>query len=131
MTFLGKREFRKNEDDSQYKPVTTKLWRDVATVRNLNETFVGSYRDDYQNTYDEEGECSCCSDKYSTVIILTFHVKEKRNISPCNQFLIMRWLKTGGEMHYLPLSKLQQRHTEVVDNTPAVFLPTKILELTC
>ena len=34
-------------------------------------------------------------------------------------------------MHYLPLSKLQQRHTEVVDNTPAVFLPTKILELTC
>ena len=48
VTFLGKREFRKNEDDSQYKPVTTKLWRDVATVRNLNETFVRSYRDDYQ-----------------------------------------------------------------------------------
>ena len=68
MTFLGKREFRKNKDDSQYKPVTTKLWRDVATVRNLNETFVGSYRDDYQNTYDEEGECTCCSDKYSMVI---------------------------------------------------------------
>ena len=34
-------------------------------------------------------------------------------------------------MHYLPLSKLQQQqHTEVVDNTPAVFLPSKILELT-
>ena len=64
-------------------------------------------------------------------LILTFHVKDKRSVSPCNQFLIMRWLKTGGEMHYLPLSKLQQRHTEVVDNTPAVFLPTKILELTC
>ena len=48
MTFLGKREFCKNEDDGQYKPVTTKLWRDVATVRNLNETFVRSYRDDYQ-----------------------------------------------------------------------------------
>lgn len=43
----------------------------------------------------------------------------------------MRWLKIGGEIYYLPLSKLQQQHTEVVDNTPAVFLPSKILELTC
>ena len=67
MTFLGKIEFCKNEDDGQCKPVKTKLWRDVATVWNLIETFVGSYRDDYQNSYDE-GECTCWSDKYSTVI---------------------------------------------------------------
>lgn len=68
MIFHGKREFRKNEDDGQYKSVKTKLWRDVANIWNLNETFVGSYRDDYQNSYDEEGECTCWSDKYSMVI---------------------------------------------------------------
>ena len=31
MTFLGKSELRKNEDDRQCKLVKNKLWRDVAT----------------------------------------------------------------------------------------------------
>ena len=43
----------------------------------------------------------------------------------------VRWCHTGGEMHYLPLEKLQKLETEVADNTPAAFLPSKILELPC
>ena len=42
VTFLGKSELRKDEDDSQYEPVKNKLWREVATVWNLDENFVGS-----------------------------------------------------------------------------------------
>ena len=136
VTFLGKSEFRKNEDEGQYQPVKTKLWRDVATVWNLNENFVGSYRDDYQivqNGYDEEGERTCWSDKYSTVIfnpdISRARQEKCFTMQPIPDYV--RWLKTGGEMHYLPLEKLQQLHTEVVDNTPAAFLPSTILELTC
>ena len=115
VTFLGKSEFRKNEDECQYQPVKTKLWRDVATVWNLNENFVGSYRDDYQivqNSYDEEGERTCWSDKYSTVIfnpdISRARQEKCFTMQPIPDYV--RWLKTGGEMHYLPLEKLQQLH---------------------
>ena len=96
--------------------------RDVATVWNLNENFVGSYRDDYQimqNSYDEEGERTCWSDKYSTVIFNPDISRAREDkcftMQPIPDYV--RWLKTGGEMHYLPLEKLQQLHTEVVDNT--------------
>ena len=48
VTFLGKSELPKNENDhNKYEPVK-KLWWEVATVWNLEEKFVGSYRDDYQ-----------------------------------------------------------------------------------
>ena len=56
VTFLGKSELQKDEDDSQYEPIKNKLWSEVATVWNLDENFVGSYRDDYQiiqNSYHE------------------------------------------------------------------------------
>ena len=82
-TFLGKSELRKNEDDRQYKPVKNKLWREVATVWNLEENFVGSYRDDYQivqNSHDEEGERTCWSDKYSTVIFNPDVPRERQEI---------------------------------------------------
>ena len=42
VTFLGKSELRKDEDDSQYEPVKNKLWMEAATVWNLDENFVGS-----------------------------------------------------------------------------------------
>ena len=104
VTFLGKSEFRKNEDEGQYQPVKTKLWRDKATVWNLKENFVGSYRDDYQivqNSYDEEGEPTFWSDKYFTVIF-NLDISRARQEKCFTMQLIpdyVRWLKTGGEMH--------------------------------
>ena len=41
----------------------------------------------------------------------------------------IRWLHTAGEMHYLPLEKMEKLDTDVVDETPGAFLPSKILEL--
>ena len=82
---------------------------------------------------EEEGECTCWSDKYSTVIFNPNISREGQEkcftMQPIPDYV--RWFKTGGEMHYLPLEKLQQLHTEVVDNTPVAFLPSQILELTC
>ena len=135
VTFLRKSELRKDEDDSQCEPLKNKLWSEVATVWNLNENFVGSFRDDYQiiqNSYHEEGDRTCWSDKYSTVIINPDVPCERSEkfftMQPIPDYV--RWLHTGGEMHHLPLEKLQKLETEVVDNTPAAFLPSKILELT-
>lgn len=135
VTFLGKSELRKNEDDCQYEPVKNKLWKDVITFRNLDKNYVGSYRDEYQiiqNSYDEEGKRTCWSDKYCTVIFNPDvpHERQKKlfTMQPIPDHV--RWLNTRGEMHYLLLEKLQQLQTHV-DNTPAAFLPSKILELTC
>ena len=46
------------------------LWREVATVWDLDQDYTGSYREDYQilqNTF-HEGQRTCWIDKYSTII---------------------------------------------------------------
>ena len=134
VSFLRKSELRKDEDDRQYQPVKNKLWRDVATVWNLDENFEGSYRDDYQitqNSFHEEGHRTCWSDKYTTVVLnpdVPCKTEERFfTMQPIPDYV--RWLQTGGEMHYLLQEKMQNLQTHV-DNTPAAFLPSKILELT-
>lgn len=134
VSFLRKSELRKDEDDRQYQPVKNKLWRDVATVWNLDENFDGSYRDDYQitqNSFHEEGDRTCWSDKYTTVVLnpdVPCKTEERFfTMQPIPDYV--RWLQSGGEMHYLPQEKMQNLQTHV-DNTPAAFLPSKILELT-
>ena len=68
---------------------------------------------------------TCWSNKYSTVILTPDISRERQEkcfpMQPIPDNV--RWFKTGEEMHYFPLEKLQQLHTEVVDNTPAAFLP--------
>ena len=89
VAFLGISERRKCEGDSQYEPVKNEWWRGVATVWNLDENFVGSYREDYeimQNNYHEEGDRTYWSDKHYTVI---FNNDDQRGFSPCNPFLFM------------------------------------------
>ena len=38
----------------------------------------------------------------------------------------VRWMATGGEMHYLPLEKVQKLNMEIVSDTPGAFLPSKV-----
>lgn len=40
----------------------------------------------------------------------------------------VRWMATGGEMHYLALEKVQKLNTQIVTDTSRAFLPSKILE---
>ena len=114
VTFLGKTEGRKYEDLLEYIPVKNELWREVATLWNLDEDFTGSYSEDYQvlqNALQEEAECTCWSDKYSTTIINPdveheFVDRMYLTIQPIPDYV--RWLRSGGEMHYLSLETQQK-----------------------
>ena len=72
LTFLSRSESLKNENNNHYFPQNNPLWQEVALLWDLNENFVRCYREDYQmleNTFDEEEEQSCISNKYTTTIL--------------------------------------------------------------
>ena len=72
LTFLSRSESLKNENNNDYFPQNNPLWQEVALLWDLNENFVGCYREDYQmleNTFDEEEEQTCISNKYTTTIL--------------------------------------------------------------
>ena len=133
LTFLAKTESRKNEDENEYQPVKNKLWEDLSTVWDLNHHFVGIYREDYQileNSYDEEGELTCWCDKYSTTIFNPDYEdwdKKLFTMQPIPDYV--QWFTSGGELHYLPLEKVQLLDSGIIDKTPGAYLPSTILEM--
>ena len=134
VTFLGKNENRKADDILQYQPTKNDLWREVSIVWDLNENYTGSYREDYeiiQNKFHEDGQRTCWMDKYSTMIcnpdVECNSGIEAFTFQPLPDYI--RWILTGGELHYLPLEKVQKLVTKVVADTPGAFLPSKILEM--
>ena len=81
--------------------------------------------------FTKKGQRTCWVDKYSTIIFnpdiecelpTTFFT-----VQPVPDYV--RWMATGGEMHYLPLEKVQKLNTQIISDTPAAFLPSKILEM--
>ena len=133
--FLARSEMLKSEYEGNYYPEKNELWQEVSMTWGLNEDFVGSYREDYEkleNKFDEEGEQTCWSNKYSTIVV---NVGEEI-ADDCKEFLIkqpvpdyVRWFKTGGELHYIPLEKLTTLNTGIIDGTFGAFLPSNVLEL--
>ena len=133
--FLGRSEKFKNESDERYNPRKNKLWQEVALIWDLNEDFVGCYREDYQiieNTFDEEGLQTCWANKYSATVLNT----ELELLDDDQNGLIaqpipdyVRWYQTGGELHYVPFEKLSSLNTEIIDGTPGAFLPSNVLDL--
>ena len=131
--FMAKNEFQKNQDNSSFAPAKNSIWEEMSIVWNLNNNFVGSYKDDYQtlqNSIEEEGERTCRTDKYSTTVFNpSSPVWNKRlfTLQPIPDYL--RWLISGGELHYLPLEKVQTLQSRIIDDTPGAFLPSKMLEM--
>ena len=133
LTFLAKTEDLKNGDMQQYEPVKNTLWEELTLLWKLDPNFVGTYSNDYQmleNSFNEEGERTCWSDKYST----TFFNPEYEQwgtemFTPQPIPAYVRWLDTGGELHYLPIEKLHLLKTEVVNETPSAYLPSKVLDM--
>ena len=85
-----------------------------------------------ENKFDEEGEQTCWANKYSTIVV---NVDEGIE-DDCTEFLIkqpvpdyVRWFKTGGELHYVPLEKLATLNMEIIDGTFGAFLPSTVLDL--
>jgi len=133
VTFLGKNERRM----TSFSTSPSKMiygGRFLLIVWDLNENYTGSYREDYeiiQNKFHEDGQRTCWMDKYSTTI---FNPDVERDsgieaftFQPLPDYI--RWILTGGELHYLPLEKVQKLVTQVVADTPRAFLPSKILEM--
>lgn len=89
---------------------------------DLDENYTGCYREDYkimQNTFHEEGQRTFWVHKYSTIILN----------HPTSSRLCQVWIETGGELHYLPLEKIQRQHAQIIADIPAAFLPSKMLEM--
>ncbi|CAB4021307.1 Hypothetical predicted protein, partial [Paramuricea clavata] len=133
LNFLSRSEKLKNENNEHYSPKKNNLWQEVALIWNLNVDFIGCYREDYQrleNTFDEEGEQTCWASKYATIIAnpdILDEYKELLVAQPIPDYV--RWYNTGGELHYIPLEKLLDLNTNVIDSTPAAFLPSNILDI--
>ena len=132
-TFLSRSEMLKNENNDCYFPQSNELWLEVAFTWDLNVDFVGCYREDYQiieNMFDEEGDQTCLSNKYCTTILspeISEHDKMYLFAQPIPDYV--RWLKTGGELHYFLFEKITKIDTDVIDATPAAFLPSRILDI--
>ena len=129
VAFLGK-----NDDTLQYKPVRSDLWKELCIVWDLDENYTGCDREDYeimQNTFHEEGQRTCWVDKYSTFILNP----DVEHDSGFDDFTIqplpdyVRWIETGSELHYLPLEKIHRLDAQIIADTPAAFLPSKMLEM--
>ena len=130
LNFLSRSEMLKSEYEGHYYPQKNKLWREVCMTWKLNEDF-----EDYEkleNAFSEEGEQTCWANKYTTIVV---NVSEEI-ADDCMECLIkqpvpdyVRWLKTGGELHYIPLEKLPNLNTKVIDGTFGAFLPTTVLDL--
>ena len=133
LTFLSRSENLKNENDEHYFPQHNTPWQEVALLWNLNEHFVGCYREDYQmleNTFDEEDEQTCISNKYTTILSPEIAEDDKKYLfaQPIPDYV--RWFKSGGELlHYFSFEKMKKLNTDVIDATPAAFLPSKILDI--
>ena len=77
--------------------------------------------------FHEEGQRACWIDKYSTIIFNQDIECELATTLFTEQPVpdYVRWMATGGEMHYLPLEKVQR----LSPDTPGAFLPSEILEV--
>jgi hypothetical protein len=79
---------------------------------------------------EEEGGRTCSADKYSTTIINPDIQQEDITFQQQPVPDYVRWFNTEGELHYMPLEKVQKLVTEMIDGTPGAFLPSKVLEMT-
>ncbi len=132
LSLLSRNEKLKNEDNWHYYPKTNNLWEEVALIWDLNTDFVECYREDYQrleNMFDKEMEQTCWANKYSMVVLkpeISDEYKELLISQPIPDYVT--WHKSSGELHFLPLEKLNQLNTDVIDATPGIFLPSNILD---
>ena len=114
-----------------YKPVMNCLWKTLTTAWDLNEALLeitGKTIKYYK--IEEEGERTSWVDKYLTTIFNLKFDKQDKTIF-CMQPIpdCVRWLTTGGEMHYLPMEKICALNTHVVNETSGAYLPSKLFDM--
>ena len=120
----GKEKFPKKN----YAPRSGSIMDSLVIAWNVDRHFCGEYIRDHQaisNTLHDYP--TCWTDKYSTVVYSPRPDIECRRheLQPIPDYL--RWFKTN-EAHYLPLEEVALLKGDWL-NIPAIFLPTKVLQL--
>lgn len=120
----GKQKF----PNKTYAPQNGSIMDSLVIAWNVDRHFCGDYITDHQaisNTLHDYP--TCWTDKYSTIVYSPRPDIECRRyeLQPIPDYL--RWFKTN-EAHYLPLEEVALLKGGWI-NIPAIFLPTKVLQL--
>lgn len=131
-TFLSMAEFSKEVSGMSYKARDTSLLQMLHDVWDIETKFKGNYWDDYAVVKGEESIRSSWCDKYTTVIFRNGDdwrgdPQQRMHHQPLPDY--MRWLESGGELHYLPYEARKSLTNGRWDNIPGCFLPSHCLDL--
>ena len=129
--FLSLSEFNKEVSDMSYKVKNTPLLKQLNDIWHIPKTFSGQYWEDYTILNGEDNERSSWCDKYTTVVFRKDddwkgRRQERIHRQPLPDYL--RWLSSGGELHYLPHNLRSSLPKGAWDRVPSCFLPSNILE---
>lgn len=96
---------------------------------DLNASFQGEYATDYKILQNDTGSSACKAwkEKYTTAIFDDSSLFQSYTLQPVPDYV--RWYLSGGEMHYLPFEQRRDFVYRPWDNTPELFLPSRILDL--
>lgn len=125
--FLSLSEERKEECEWAYTPRSScnPYFEALVEVWNVPKDFEGKYITDYNEIMNKGERCSAWKDKYSTTL---YGNKSDKNceLQPIPDYVT--WFKTNGELHYLSFEKTTKLYEEMAIETPALFLPSRILD---
>ena len=111
-----------------YSPSKGEILDCLVAAWEVDRHFQGEYLKDHQalcNTLFDD-ITTCWADKYSTTIYSYSMEGSNYQLQPIPDYL--RWFRTG-EAHYLPLEEVALLLKGSWITIPAVFLPSKVLEL--
>jgi hypothetical protein len=131
--FLTLSESNKEMSDLSYSANPNQLLTSLHDIWGLEKDFKGLLWEDYQTLTGEDSEkpVAWC-DKYTTVIYRNDehwigNNKERYHRQPLPDFI--RWLESGGELHYLPYELRSTLLEGPWDAVQGCFLPNHVLDL--
>jgi len=130
--FLSMSEFNKEVSGMSYQARRTPLAQSLHDVWGIDIDFKGEYWKDYCMVKGEEDEKSSWCDKYTTVVFRKGddwrgRPQQRFHRQPLPDFI--RWLTSGGELHYLPYELRSSLPTGRWDSVPGCYLPSHVLNL--
>ena len=126
--FLKLSEERKEECQWTYKPRagSNPHFEVLVQTWGVPEDFEGSYADDYSLIMNSRDRLTAWKDKYSTTLYGTGNEMDFE-LQPIPDYTT--WLQNEGELHYLSCEKTAILYNTRAIKRPALFLPSRILDL--
>ena len=94
---------------------------------DIDYSFEGSYWEDYMYIQNQLEEPTVWKDKYTTTLFsVALPLSNRKQVQPLPDYV--RWIKSC-ELHFMPVDEAELLEPGPWDNIPALFLPSKILDL--